>query len=158
MKITAIQPKSSAEKKGLKAGDTIISMGGNPVRDALDFYLHASVLPLEMVVRRGKKEFPVAITTYPELVKLGIEVEDLTIKHCGNRCVFCFVDQNPKHLRKTLYVKDEDYRYSYLYGSFCTLSNITQKELDRIVEQKLSPLYISVHAIDKLTRLKLLGL
>jgi len=158
MIITGIKPKSSAEKKGLRKGDTIISMGGNPVRDTLDFHINASVLPLEMVIRRGKKEFTVEFTTYPELVKLGIEVEDLVIKHCGNKCVFCFVDQNPKNMRKTLYIKDEDYRYSYLYGSFCTLSNITRKEMDRIVEQNLSPLYISVHAVDRDTRLRLLGL
>jgi putative radical SAM enzyme (TIGR03279 family) len=158
MIITAIKPKSSAEKKGLRSGDTIVSINGAPVRDMLDFYLYASVLPLEIVVMRDGKKISVEFTTYHELIKLGIAVEDLKIRHCGNRCVFCFVDQNPKKLRKTLYIKDEDYRYSYLYGAFCTLSKIAPKELNRIVEQHLSPLYISVHAIDKKIRLKLLGL
>lgn len=158
MIITNIKPKSSAEKKGLLKGDTLVSINGAAVRDALDYYLYASVLPLEIVVKRNEKLISVEFNTYHELIKLGIEVEDLKIKHCGNRCVFCFVDQNPKKLRKTLYIKDEDYRYSYLYGAFCTLSNITPKELNRIVEQNLSPLYISVHAIDKKVRLKLLGL
>jgi putative radical SAM enzyme (TIGR03279 family) len=158
MIITRILPSSSAAKKGLLQGDTLVSMNGLPINDQLDFFLYAAYLPLTVVTQRNGSLITTEFNTYRDVMKLGIEVEDLKIKHCGNKCVFCFVDQNPKGLRKSLYIKDEDYRYSYLYGSFCTLSNITQKELARIVQQHLSPLYISVHAFDTKTRLRLLGL
>jgi putative radical SAM enzyme (TIGR03279 family) len=156
--ITSIKKGLTAEKKGLKPGDRIETINGQPVSDMLDFHLYASYLPLEICAIRGEKTFAVDVETVPQIMKLGIEVEDLKIRHCGNRCLFCFVDQNPKGLRKTLYVKDEDFRYSYLYGSFCTLSKITGKDLLRIVRQQLSPLYISVHAVDNAVRVRLLGL
>lgn len=156
--ITSIKKGSTADKKGLKPGDRIETINGQPVSDMLDFHLYASYLPLEINALRGKKKIAIDVETVPQIMKLGIEVEDLKIRHCGNRCLFCFVDQNPKGLRKTLYVKDEDFRYSYLYGSFCTLSKITGKDLLRIVRQRLSPLYISVHAVDNDVRVRLLGL
>jgi len=156
--ITEIKPRSSADKKGLREGDLIVSINGYPLRDTLDFYLNISVVPLEIGIERDGRQFTVQFNSYREVLRLGIDVEEMKIKHCGNRCVFCFVDQNPKGLRRTLYVKDEDYRYSFLYGSFCTLSNITSRELSRIVEQHLSPLYISIHATDPEIRKRLLGL
>jgi putative radical SAM enzyme (TIGR03279 family) len=156
--ITSIKKNSTADKKGLRAGDAIESINGESVNDMLDFHVYASYLPLEIRALRGKKSLTVNVETVPQIMKLGIEVEDLKIRHCGNRCLFCFVDQNPKGLRKTLYVKDEDFRYSYLYGSFCTMSKISGNDLVRIVKQKLTPLYISVHAIENSVRMRLLGL
>ena len=79
---------------------------------------------------------------------LGVEFEEFKIRKCGNDCVFCFVDQNPPNMRQGMYFRDGDYRMSYLYGHYITMTNMSKKELKRIVEQKLSPLYISVHATD----------
>ena len=87
---------------------------------------------------------------------LGLEFAEMKTRLCGNDCVFCFIDQNPKGMRKTLYVKDEDYRLSFLHGNFVTLTNMKQWELERIVEQRLSPLYISVHSTNPQTRRRLL--
>ena len=89
---------------------------------------------------------------------LGIIFEDFKYKHCGNKCLFCFVDQNPAGLRKSLYFKDEDYRLSFLYGNYVTMTNITKKELQRIVDLRLSPLYLSVHSTDVEVRKYLLGI
>ncbi len=158
MLITKIEPKSSAAKKGLLKGDEIICMNDAGVSDSLDFYLNKSMIPLEITVDRKGQIITTEFNSYREVSNLGIEVEELKIKHCGNHCVFCFVDQNPKGLRKSLYIKDEDYRYSFLYGSFCTLSNISKKELTRIIDENLSPLYISIHATDPVIRRKLLGI
>ena len=80
------------------------------------------------------------------------------MRSCGNKCIFCFVFQNPKGLRKPLYFKDEDYRFSFLFGHYTTLTNATQGDLDRIVEQKLSPLYISVHVTEPKLRKMMLGI
>jgi len=89
---------------------------------------------------------------------IGLELEDMKLKSCGNNCVFCFVYQNPKGMRKALYFKDEDYRYSFMYGHYVTLTTLKQKDLDRIVKQRLSPLYISVHSTEEKTRKLLLGI
>ncbi len=89
---------------------------------------------------------------------MGVDFEELKCKSCGNHCVFCFVDQNPPSVRETLLFKDEDYRYSFMYGNYVTLTNTSQRDLERIVEQRLSPLYISVHAMDDNVRRRMLGL
>ncbi|MBN1499977.1 MAG: DUF512 domain-containing protein [Spirochaetes bacterium] len=158
MLITAIKPGSAADKKGLRMNDKITHINEITVKDPLDFYLNRSMIPLEITFERNGKSKNVHFNTYQEVSNLGIEVEDIKIKHCGNKCVFCFVDQNPAGLRKSLYIKDEDYRYSFLYGSFCTLSNISKKDLNRIITENLSPLYISVHATNPEIRLRLLGI
>jgi len=90
--------------------------------------------------------------------QMGITLEEMKLKVCGNNCVFCFVYQNPKGMRKPLYFKDEDYRFSFMYGHYVTMTTMNQKDLDRIVEQRLSPLYISVHATEEETRKLLLGI
>ena len=87
---------------------------------------------------------------------LGVVFEEFKIRKCANDCIFCFVDQNPEGMRSGMYFRDGDYRLSYLYGHYITLTNMGQNELNRIVEQKLSPLYISVHATDVELRKKLL--
>ncbi|UCE04979.1 MAG: DUF512 domain-containing protein, partial [bacterium] len=89
---------------------------------------------------------------------LGILFEDSTYRCCGNKCIFCFVDQNPEGLRKSLYFKDEDFRLSFMYGNYVTLTNISQSDLQRIVEQRLSPLYVSVHSTDFEIRKLMLGI
>jgi putative radical SAM enzyme (TIGR03279 family) len=154
VKIVNIEKKSEADKAGIKKGDSLISINGNTVEDAIDFNYYFADEPLELVLE-GKNGIYKA--KFRSAGSNGIEVEGLKIKHCGNNCVFCFINQNPKGMRKTIYVKDEDYRFSFLYGNYFTLTKITQKELDRIVKMRLSPLYISVHAINNEVRKKLLG-
>ncbi len=156
VKIISIIKDSLAEKLFLSVDDSILSINDNNINDRLDYNFYAIQRPIELkVIKKGKLE-PVFYTITNE-DDLGVEVEDLKIKHCGNNCVFCFVGQNPKKMRKTLYIRDEDYRYSFLYGNYFTLTNTKQSELDRIVKQRFSPLYISVHAVDVEVRRFLLG-
>ena len=158
IKILNIRKKSPADKKGLRTGDEIISINGMEVRDYLDYKLYSSDFPLEYLIRRDGETYSLLFDEEEEAYDKGIDVEDMKIKHCGNKCIFCFVDQNPHGLRKGLYLKDEDFRYSFLYGSYFTLSNIRDEDLKRIKNQQLSPLYISVHAAQKKVRMKLLGI
>jgi len=155
VKIEYISPKSPAYKAGLKEGDVILSINRHPVKDALDLMFYGDEEFLKITVERDGKRiiFNVRRRTSP----LGIQVEPFRIKRCVNKCLFCFVEQLPRGLRKSLYVKDEDYRASFLYGNYITLTNLTQKDYERIKEMKLSPLYISVHATDPEIRNTLLG-
>jgi len=158
IKIINIRKKSPADRQGLLAGDEIISINGMEVRDYLDYKLYSTDFPLEYIIRRNGETYSLIFDEEEDAYDKGIDVEDMKIKHCGNKCIFCFVDQNPTGLRKGLYLKDEDFRYSFLYGSYFTLSNIRDEDLKRIKQQHLSPLYISVHAADKKVRMKLLGI
>jgi len=158
IKIINIRKKSPADRQGLLAGDEIISINGMEVRDYLDYKLYSTDFPLEYIIRRNGETYSLIFDEEEDAYDKGIDVEDMKIKHCGNKCIFCFVDQNPHGLRKGLYLKDEDFRYSFLYGSYFTLSNIRDEDLKRIKQQHLSPLYISVHAADKKVRMKLLGI
>jgi putative radical SAM enzyme (TIGR03279 family) len=155
LKIISVKKGSCAESNGIAKGDSLISIAGNQINDALDFnfYTASDGYKAEIDGRNGiiRAEFDTGGDN-------GMTVEEIKIRHCGNKCVFCFIDQNPKGLRKTIYVKDEDYRFSFLYGNYFTLTNIKESELERIAEMKLSPLYISVHAINNEARKKLLGI
>ncbi len=147
LKVAAIESESDAYKAGLKPGDKILKINGEEVRDRLDFEFYRTEDFLEMEVMRGEKLLQMEVERTEGQV-LGIEPEVMKIHLCKNNCVFCFVHQTPRGMRKSLYVKDEDYRYSFLDGHFTTLSNMTEKEWDRVLDQRLSPLYISVHCTD----------
>ncbi len=155
LKITSIEKDSPAADSGFKKNDRIVSINGNSIEDALDFNFYSADDEQEIVLLRGGVEVVLSAGQYD---LEGIETEELKIKHCGNKCVFCFIDQNPKSLRKTLYVKDEDYRYSFLYGNYFTLTNLSSKDIEKILKMRLSPLYVSVHATDPDVRKVLLGL
>jgi len=157
IKILQIDKNSIADQLGLQAGDQVVSVNNNPVNDEIDFRFYSAEENLELRVQRN-----VEIVTF-DIEKefhedIGIELESMKMKACGNNCVFCFVHQNPRGLRRALYFKDEDFRFSFLYGHYVTLTTVKQSELERIVAQKLSPLYISVHATEEKTRKLLLGL
>lgn len=153
--IEAIRPGSPANIAGLEPGDVIISINGNRIRDLIDYLFYADEEILNLVVSRKGKRFPVTIEKDGR--DIGIELRHFKVKTCKNRCIFCFVNQLPKGLRRSLYIRDEDYRMSFLYGNYITLTNISAAEKRRIVEQRLSPLYISVHSTKKDLRNKLLG-
>ena len=110
---------------------------------------------VRLTVHRGSYEFIVGLKGDEDF---GIEFEPMKIKTCGNNCIFCFVDQNPPGMRKEIYIKDEDYRLSFLHGAYVTLTALEKIDLQRIVSQNLSPLYVSVHATGVETRIKMLGL
>lgn len=154
--IESVTPGSPAADAGLEAGDLLLQINAGKINDLVDFYraLEADHLVVE-VVRHDE----VIVAEIDKLVDedIGLEVEHPQPQQCGNQCVFCFVHQLPKGLRRSLYIKDEDYRFSYLYGSFITLTNLAEADLQRISTEKLSPLYISVHATDPVVRDRLLG-
>jgi len=155
VRIECIKPQSSAQRAGLKEGDIILSINRHSIKDILDLMYYSDENVLKVTVLRENKKHTYIIEKYYE--PLGIEVEPFRIKRCRNKCLFCFVEQLPKGLRKSLYVKDEDYRASFLYGNYITLTNLKNEDYDRIKKLFLSPLYISVHATDTEVRNQLLG-
>jgi putative radical SAM enzyme (TIGR03279 family) len=157
MKVTQVNPYSPAHKLRIRPGDVLVSVDGQPLRDGIDLAFAES--------ERGSALEIVDATGVPRTVRipaalgdgLGIRFEGMRPRQCDNRCVFCFIHQLPKGMRKSLYVKDEDYRYSFLFGNFLTLTNLTAEDVDRILRQHLSPLYVSVHATDETVRRRMLG-
>jgi len=156
--VAAVSEGSLSEEMGIRSGDEVLSIDGHVLRDVIDYQYYAAEEDLEMVVRRK------GVTRHFSLRRkygedLGIEFTSPVfngMRHCSNQCEFCFVNQMPPGLRRSLYVKDDDYRYSFLYGNFITLSNLTDNDWVRLAQQRLSPLYVSVHATDAAIRRRLL--
>ncbi|BCG48407.1 PDZ domain protein [Citrifermentans bremense] len=155
--VDRVMPGSIAEELEIEPGDRLISVNGHPLRDVIDYNYHSADDLLDLELEKADGEFWELEVEREEGEPLGLSFEAPLPARCGNNCVFCFVHQLPKGLRGPLYVKDEDYRLSFLYGNYVTLANIGRVELDRIKEQRLSPLYISVHATDPKLREDLLG-
>jgi putative radical SAM enzyme (TIGR03279 family) len=158
-KITTVLPDSIAAEIGFEAGDAIISINGQQPRDLIDYqFLCADeFLELEVLDTQGKTHKIEIEKDYDQ--NLGLEFQSALFDRliqCNNRCPFCFIDQQPPGKRETLYLKDDDYRLSFLYGSYLTLTNLSPKEWDRIAQMRLSPLYVSVHATEPEIRIKLL--
>lgn len=156
IEIESILPGSPADKAGLRPGDVLLSVNSHPLCDAIDFMFFRSSARLLLEYGRGEIKTKVQIKT-EDGSDTGITIKPFKVKTCRNNCIFCFVKQLPKGLRKPLYVKDEDYRLSFLYGNYMTLSNIDSCDRKRIVDQRLSPLYISVHTTNKSLRNKMIG-
>jgi putative radical SAM enzyme (TIGR03279 family) len=157
--ITRVLPDSIASEIGFEAGDRLVSINGQAPRDLIDYqFLCADeVLALEVLDASGTPHQVEIEKDYDE--DLGLEFESALFDNliqCNNRCPFCFIDQQPPGMRQTLYLKDDDYRLSFLYGSYLTLTNLTQREWDRIAQMRLSPLYVSVHATEPDVRSRLL--
>ena len=158
LKITKVKRNSIAKELGLEVGDEIVAFDGYPCEDELDYLYYVETESFTMTVRdkRGAGETTVEVEK-EEGEDLGLEFEKNTcLRTCHNRCVFCFVDQMPKGMRESLYVKDDDYGMSFSCGNFVTLTNLTDEGLDRIIRLHLSPLYISVHTMNPELRVKLL--
>jgi putative radical SAM enzyme (TIGR03279 family) len=154
--ISHLVERGPAQEAGLKKGDIILSINGNPVNDIIDYMFYSQEDVLNFKVRRGARNFNFRLNR-KSMSDPGIEIKSFRIRSCRNKCIFCFVNQLPKGMRKPLYVKDDDYRMSFLFGNYITLTNIRPNEKRRIFTQRLSPLYVSVHATDDSVRRKILG-
>ena len=157
LEILAVEPGSIAEELELEAGDCLLTVNGRPVRDLLDYQLYEADEELLLEVRKKDGQLWDLELDKDAPEPLGLHFEHPEPTQCGNNCLFCFVHQLPRGMRPSLYVKDEDYRFSYLYGAYVTLSNVGEAQIERIIEQRLSPLYVSVHATEEQLRERLLG-
>ena len=157
--VSRVRQGSAAAAAGVCGGDRLLAVNGAPLRDVIDFHFNAGEEELRVELERA------GVRTAARLVRrrgrdLGLEFETprpAEISTCANKCVFCFIHQLPRGMRRSLYVKDDDYRLSFLHGNYITLTDLDEAELDRIETQRLSPLYVSVHATDPALRHELLG-
>ena len=155
--IKKVMAGSIAAELGLEAGDNLCTNDSEPIRDFLDLFLADQKEDLLLSVEKQNGDVWELEIEKDKDEGLGIALEHPEPKQCGNNCIFCFVHQLPKGMRRSLYIKDEDFRFSYLYGAYVTLSNIEEVDIQRIIDQQLSPLYVSVHATDEELRTRLLG-
>jgi putative radical SAM enzyme (TIGR03279 family) len=156
--IADVAENSLAQELELAAGDRVVRVNGRVVRDYIDFrFQTAGETELEITVKKTNGETWDLEIEREESEDFGIEFEQIVPRQCANECLFCFCKGNPADARPSLFVRDEDIRLSFLYGNYTTLSSITPDEMNRIVEQRLSPQYVSVHATDLKTRAYLLG-
>jgi len=157
LEIIGVEAASIAEELELEVGDKILTVNGQVINDLLDFQVHTATEELLLEVLKHDGELWDLEIEKDADSDMGLHFEHPEPTQCGNNCIFCFVHQLPKGMRRTLYVKDEDYRFSYLYGSYVTLTNVSEADIERIVAQRLSPLYVSVHATDEQLRTRMLG-
>jgi len=157
-RVVAVAPGSPADAAGLAPGDEILSLNGETVRDVIQYQLQTDEPLVELELRRGGLERLVAVEKRagePLGVELASAVFD-RVRTCDNHCPFCFIYQLPAGMRRSLYLKDDDYRLSFLYGNFTTLTRFTEADLERVVTEGLSPLYVSIHSTDPELRARLL--
>jgi len=161
VRVLRVEEGSAAESAGLRAGDELVAIGGQPVSDGLDVVYALGWCEEQdgavdfRLTRRGESQVVRLPPERPE--ELGLELEQDEYRSCRNRCIFCFIDQLPKGLRRSLSFRDEDYRLSFAFGNYITLTNLSDGDYERIARQRLSPLYISVHATDDGVRRSMLG-
>lgn len=146
VRVARVHPDSIAEELGIVAGTELISVNGRALGDFLDWEFLSAEDALEIEARQPDGEMVIYEIDRPEGEPMGLELEPPTVRRCANRCEFCFIEGLPKGLRRNLYIRDDDYRLSFAYGNFATLSNMKEKDERRIIEYRLSPLYVSVHA------------
>lgn len=156
--VSGVLPGSYAQRHGICAGDTLISVNGEEIRDVLDYRFYITDKKLSLILCRNGETFEVEIKK-GETQDIGLEFETFLMdeKHtCRNACVFCFIDQMPKGMRKTLYFKDDDSRLSFLQGNYVTLTNLSDADVDRIIKMHMSPINISVHTTEPELRVMML--
>ncbi len=158
VKITSVAPSSRAARAGVLAGDLLVSINGNEINDVLDYRFYLSERTVCLSLLRGEKSLTVNIRK-GEYDDIGLDFDTplMDQKHtCTNGCIFCFIDQMPKGYRDTLYFKDDDSRLSFLHGSYVTLTNMTDADIDRIIKMRLSPINVSVHTTNPALRVKMM--
>ena len=158
VKITSVDKNSRADKQGIIAGDVLVSINGNEIVDVLDYRFYLAEREVLLSLLRGDEEYSAKIKK-GEYDDIGLDFETplMDKKHsCKNGCIFCFIDQNPEGLRDSIYFKDDDSRLSFIHGNYITLTNMTQKDVDRIVKMRFSPLNISIHTTNPELRVKMM--
>lgn len=156
LKIKKIRKNSLAADFGLRAGDLILKINGHSIDDFLDFQFYGSDDLLNFQIRDKNGNVKYLFIRKDWETELGIELQEHRCRTCINNCIFCFIDQMHPNLRKSLYVKDGDYRFSFVFGNFITLTNLTERDYQKIFAKKLSPLYISVHTTNPILHKKML--
>lgn len=154
--VSAVRRGSPAYKAGIKSGDVLLNISGNEINDALDYYFYAADDDITVELLRGDAKLKKRLCGGNDL---GMEFETFLMdkkRSCRNNCIFCFIDQNPEGMRETIYFKDDDERLSFLQGSYVTLTNLKQKDIDRIIRMRISPINISVHTMDPKLRVMML--
>jgi putative radical SAM enzyme (TIGR03279 family) len=146
VRVARVAPESIAEEIGIVPGTELLTVNGRALADFLDWEFLTADDELVVETRLPSGEEVIFEIERPEGEGLGVELEPPTVRRCANRCEFCFIEGLPKGLRKNLYIRDDDYRLSFAYGNFATLSNMKERDEQRIIEYRLSPLYVSVHA------------
>jgi len=151
-KVVAVTESSPAALSGLRSGDELLSLNGRSPRDVIEYSLLVDEPELDLLVRRRGVDAPFTLVVSKEAGEpLGVEVSSAVfdrVRTCDNHCEFCFIHQLPKGMRRSLSMKDDDYRLSFLYGNFTTLTRFTEMDLERVVTERLSPLFVSIHATD----------
>jgi len=148
--VVAVAPGSPAEEAGVLVGDELLSIDGEALRDVIRYRVLSDGADPHLELRRDGIELDLVVSKI-EGEPLGVEVDSPVfdrVRTCDNHCEFCFIYQLPKGMRRSLYLKDDDYRLSFLYGNFTTLTRFTEADLERVVDEGLSPLYVSIHATD----------
>ncbi|KPK76717.1 MAG: hypothetical protein AMJ89_03685 [candidate division Zixibacteria bacterium SM23_73] len=155
MKIKSIKNESIASHHTIFSEDELLEINGHPINDIIDYKFYSSEPVLTLKLKdKNEKIKRIRLRKNPDQ-DLGLEFYEIRYRSCKNNCIFCFVLQLPKGMRRSLYFKDEDYRLSFLHGNFITLTNTSDSDINRIIRQRLSPLYISVHATDENLRKKI---
>jgi putative radical SAM enzyme (TIGR03279 family) len=157
-RVDVVAPGSPAARAGVMVGDEVLAVNGEVVRDVIAYQIQVDGAHVELDLRRGGMERNVHVDK-ADGAPLGIELTSAVfdrVRTCDNHCPFCFIHQLPKGMRKSLYLKDDDYRLSFLYGNFTTLTRFTEADLERVVSERLGPLYVSIHATDPDVRTRLL--
>lgn len=158
VKISSVRHHSPASRHFVKAGDKLISVNGHEVRDVLDYQFYIDDAPVLVIEKPNGKQRTVHLKLGEG--ETGLEFETYLMdkqRSCANNCIFCFIDQLPKGLRESLYFKDDDSRLSFLFGNYITLTNIGERDIDRIIEMHISPVNISVHTMNPELRVKMMG-
>jgi putative radical SAM enzyme (TIGR03279 family) len=157
--VSEVEAGSPAARAGVRVGDLLQQINGKKILDILDYRFHAAASRLEMRLEREGAPLSLALRKQMEEdagLSFAFDLGD-RVHTCNNKCVFCFIHQQPKRMRRSLYLMDDDFRLSFMHGNYVTLTNLTADEWARILEQRLSPLYVSVHATDPELRRVLLG-
>jgi len=158
-RIVNVEPGSIAEELGIQPGDLLADINGREIVDVLDYIDWTSGEQLEMrIIKQNGEEWILEIEKEPE-EDIGLTFEQALMDHqrnCGNQCIFCFVDQLPRQMRKSVYFKDDDWRLSFMMGNYITLTNMSNKDVERIIGKHISPLYISVHTTNPELRVRMM--